>query len=515
MTTPAGTPREASARWSNRILFLSLLGIAYLTLFPFRFDFSPTLVFHKSPLLLVSSVKRSGYYDFFLNVLLFVPFGFGIAAHARKRGLAAGTAFLLALAAGACGSYLVEVLQFYIPARDSGWEDVFSNTSGSVVGCFFFQLCGRPLLHLASSWEDTLQGWLSTRRAALLLIAYFALWFGVSARLQRQTRLSNWDPQAILSVGNDASGQNPWRGQVFRLQIWNRALSEQEIRAIAGQSSANLDSPGLLASYDFTGTPPHPDERNFLPPLDWTLENSAPQNADPPHESAKPWLSTKVPAESLMRGIMNTGRFTVHLVCVPAPEHDVNGRILAFSKSAGDVNFLLREEGDALVFRLRNPLSTRRALLGLAWYVRGVFAPGEKRDLIALYDGSDEFVYLDGERVREEYRLSPAAGLMHRVRYIEPEALEGYITVYETLIFLPAGLLIGLAARRWSRLNFYARLTLVLGWVLPPLLLEILLVAESGRRMWVGNVALSLVFGLMGVLLVNADRGFKNPADAA
>lgn len=515
MTTSAGTCREASARWSNRILLLALLGIAYLTLFPFRFDFSPTLVFHRSPLLLSSSVKLSGYLDIFLNVLLFVPFGFGIAAHARKRGLAIGSSFLLALAAGACCSYLVELLQFYVPARDSGWEDVFTNTTGSVAGCFLFQLCGGPLLRLASRWEDALQGWLSTPRAALLLAAYFAVWFGVSAHLQRETRLNNWDPQAILSVGNDASGQNPWKGQVFRLQIWNRALSEQEIRGIAGQPSANLDSPGLLASYDFTGPPPHPDQGKLLPPLDWTPENPPPLNGDPPEDSARPWLSTKVPAESLMREIMNTSRFTVHLVCAPAPGSDVNGRIVAFSKSAGNVNFLLREEGDALVFRLRNPLSTRRALLGLAWYVRGVFAPGEKRDVVASYDGSDEFVYLDGERVQEEYRLSPAAGLMHRVRYIEPEALEGYIAVYETLIFLPAGLLIGLAARKWTGLRLYGRATLVLAWVLPAVLLEVLLVAESGRRMWVGNVALSLLFGLMGMALVNADRVFKNTAGAA
>ncbi len=505
MTTSAGSCRGASARWSNRILLLALLGIAYLTLFPFRFDFSPTIVFHRSPFLLSSSVKLSGYLDIFLNVLLFVPFGFGIAAHARKRGLAIGSSFLLALAAGACCSYLVELLQFYIRARDSGWEDVFTNTTGSVAGCLLFQLCGGPLLRLASSWEDALQGWLSTPRAALLLAAYFAVWFGVSARLQRETRLNNWDPQAILSVGNDASGQNPWRGQVFRLQIWNRALSEQEIRGLAGQPSANLDSPGVLASYDFTGSPPHPDQRKLLPPL----------NGEPPEESVQPWLSTKVPAESLMQEIMKTSQFTVHVVCAPASGSDVNGRIVAFSKSAGNVNFLLREEGDALVFRLRNPLSTRRALLGLAWYLRGVFAPGEKRDIVASYDGADEFVYLDGERVPEEYRLSPAAGLMHRVRYIEPEALEGYIAVYETLIFLPAGLLIGLAARKWAGLRLYGRATLVLAWVVPAVLLEVLLVAESGRRMWVGNVALSLLLGLMGMALVNADRGFKNPAGAA
>src|ERR1700688_1952493 len=114
--------QQACAEWSNRILILSLLGIAYLTLFPFTFDFTPTFIFHRFPFLLGSSVKPTTYTDFFLNVLLFVPFGFGICAQVRKRGGSRWAALLLAFAAGAGVSYLVEALQFYIPARDSGWE---------------------------------------------------------------------------------------------------------------------------------------------------------------------------------------------------------------------------------------------------------------------------------------------------------------------------------------------------------------------------------------------------------
>src|SRR5579864_7305213 len=110
--------RQARAEWSNRILILSLLGIAYLTLFPFRFDFAATFIFHRSPFLLQSSVKQVMYLDFFLNVLLFVPFGFGVSAQVCKRGGNRWDSLLLALLAGAGVSYTVEVLQFYIPARD-------------------------------------------------------------------------------------------------------------------------------------------------------------------------------------------------------------------------------------------------------------------------------------------------------------------------------------------------------------------------------------------------------------
>jgi hypothetical protein len=48
---------------------------------------------------------------------------------------------------------------------------------------------------------------------------------------------------------------------------------------------------------------------------------------------------------------------------------------------------------------------------------------------------------------------------------------------------------------------------------LPALLLEILLAAVSGRGILSSNIALSLVFGLAGMLLINADRRVKTSLD--
>ncbi len=499
--------QQACAEWSNRILILSLLGIAYLTLFPFRFDFAASYVFHRYPFLLGMTGKRSTHTDLFLNVLLFVPFGFGLCAKLCKRGSSRWTSLLLALAVGAGASYMVELLQFYIPARDSGWEDVISNTAGSVAGFFLFELCGGALLKELSKWEDSFDGWLSPRRAALLLVAYFAVCFGISVRLQNETRPSNWDPQCILFVGNDASGQNPWRGQVLLLQIWNRALPEQAIRRITGQESAEDASTSLLGSYDFASSPPYRDQRNFLPPLGWTPEQPQFTNARASELDARSWLRTQFPVENLTREIKKSSQFTVHIVCAPAATQGANGRIVSLSQSAENVNFHLRQEGANLVFWFRNPLSETRS--ALAWTVRGAFEAGKVRDIVASYDGSDAFIYLDGNRVPQTYRLSPGAGLMHHFFFNKTADLEAYVIVYETLVFLPAGLLIGVAARKRSRQKISGRWMLALGWVLPAVLLEILLAAVSGRRIWAGNIALSLVFGLAGILLINADRRFK------
>ena len=508
-TTQDPPLRLACVRWSNRILILSLVGIAYLTLFPFEIRMASPHAFHDSPLLLGDSAKTLRHTDFFLNVLLFVPFGFGLSAQLSKRGSSRVVSFLSALAGGACVSYAVELLQLYIPGRDSGWEDVVSNTLGSIAGFFLLEYFGGVILKEASRFADSFEGWMSTRRMALLLAIYFTCCFGISALLQRQSRLSNWNPQASLAVGNDAAGQNPWRGQVFLLQIWNRALPEQAIQGITKQDPEKDPTAGLLGSYGFKGAPPYRDQTNSLPDLGWAP--AAPGLKDDPvfELDAKSWLRSKIPVENLTREIKKTSQFTVHVVCRPAATLDATGRIVSFSVSAEDANFHLRQEGTSLVVWIRNPMSETRSML--AWRVRDVFEPGKARDIVAIYDGADAFVYLDGIRVSRIYRLSPGAGIMRRILSIRTADLNGAVVVYETLVFLPAGLLIGLEAGKPAASRFSTVWMLTLGLLLPAALLELLLVEVSGRGVWPGNIALSIAVGLAGVLLMNADgRHLRN-----
>ena len=95
-------------------------------------------------------------------------------------------------------------------------------------------------------------------------------------------------------------------------------------------------------------------------------------------------------------------------------------------------------------------------------------------------------------------------------RLVETRRHDQYNILYDTLVFLPAGLLIGVAGRKTSRRNISGVWMLVVAWILPALLLEILLAGVSGRRIWAGNIALSLFFGVAGILLINADRRFKS-----
>jgi hypothetical protein len=241
-----------------------------------------------------------------------------------------------------------------------------------------------------------------------------------------------------------------------------------------------------------------------LPPFDWAPAQPPAAAAGAPELSDRAWLRTNLPAENLTREIRNTNQFTVHVICEPESVERANGRIVSLSESSDDVNFHLRQDGSSLVFWFRNPLSETRSML--AWTVRGAFESGKVLDIVAAYDGSNAFLYLDGKRAPRVYRLNPGAALVHHFFSIKTADLGGYVVLYETLIFLPAGALIGWKAEKWAGRRFHAASVLAFGIVLPAVLLELLQIQVSGRRLWLGNVVWSVIFGVAGVIFINLDQ---------
>jgi VanZ family protein len=94
----------------------------------------------------VQEYNRSFWNDLFVNILGFIPFGFAVSAWARKDGerknaMAMGTALLL----GAGISLFIELLQFYLPTRDSSLTDVLNNILGTYIGARLFRTTHRIL----------------------------------------------------------------------------------------------------------------------------------------------------------------------------------------------------------------------------------------------------------------------------------------------------------------------------------------------------------------------------------
>jgi hypothetical protein len=94
------------------------------------------------------SFSRSYLRDVFINVSGFVPFGFFLCMY-FSWGQASGKAVLATIVLGAVFSVTIEVLQWYIPMRDSGTTDILTNTLGTALGALLYRsgtlqaLCGR------------------------------------------------------------------------------------------------------------------------------------------------------------------------------------------------------------------------------------------------------------------------------------------------------------------------------------------------------------------------------------
>ena len=206
----------------------------------------------------------------------------------------------------------------------------------------------------------------------------------------------------------------------------------------------------------------------------------------------------------LVTDLQHTNQFSVRIVCEPAEIDGVDGRIVSISQASGLVNLNLRQEDANLVLWFRNPLSVKGSQL--AWYVPDVFAPDQARDILYSYDGSDLSLYIDGSKVPRPYRLGPGTGLARFLRRVRTSELEGYDYLYYCGVFLPGGFLFGMAARRLtSRISGYS-LWLAVGFLLPPLLLELILVRVSARSVSPGHVVFSFLLEVGGSLWINADR---------
>src|SRR3984957_8981933 len=487
------SPNPPDSGWSNRILILAIAGILFLTMYPFRLNIH-ALANGASPFLLGKS-EKSGLVDALLNVLLFVPFGFGLGEKLRERGKSIRFVLLATLAAGALFSYAIEFTQLYIPERDSGWEDVFTNGSGSFLGGLLYVLLGGPRGGGANTVQRAVAEWMTPFRFTCAIIVYFCLWFGLAARLQKQTQLSNWKPYGVMVLGNSGAGLSPHQGQIQALQIWNRPLSDE---AMAAATSAAAD-PGMngppIVEYDSS----RPQGTEWIP--------AAPATGRAPHAAnaeTSP-LPLQSDARKLIEALQQTSHFTVHVVCTGVETPNDLWTIFRVGGGAGTLDLMVWQENGHLVSWLRTPLSASRPQL--TWFIPRVFDDHGPHDIVYSYDGANLQLYLDGKKTKTEYIVGPGAGLARLIHRLRPGELGGYNYAFYALVFFLGGALLGLFGPGGvRRINLRVAVWEVSAMVAGALGLELTLVKVTGRAVSPETLALSVFLGLAGLMWAWADR---------
>jgi len=502
-------------RWSDRILIAAAGGILFLTLYPFRFSLPAHVADNFFPYLLDGRGKASGWFDALLNVLLFVPLGFGLTAMLRERGKTWVIVLCSALAAGAFFSYAIELAQHYIPGRDSGWLDVFTNSTGSVIGFLAFALCGAAVLRWLWAGEKFLTAFLTAQRAPWILVAYFGLWFAVSVFYQRETRLVDWSPDALLVVGNGASGRpdSAWKGEISRLDFWDHALSSETVQNLRSDRSGGSIDPPPRASYEFSDSSSLQDRQKSAPDLAWTPKAPKASTSGALILDGEAWLTSRSPVTTLVNDFQETRRFSVHIVCKPTQSGGMDARIVSISRPSGQANLEIRQENAGLVFWFRTPLTVKRPRL--AWTIPDVFAANQARDILFSYDGSTLTVHLDGKEGFRAYPLGPGTGLARSFRRSKQGELEGYQYIFYALVFLPGGCLVGLAGINLTAQPMGRATVTAFELLTPALLLEVILVHVSGRPVSFCNVVLAIGLALAGNLWMNADIGAVRPSSVS
>ena len=220
------------------------------------------------------------------------------------------------------------------------------------------------------------------------------------------------------------------------------------------------------------------------------------------HRDAVPSIASARPVTDLIGELQRTNQFSLRVVFEPADVTNSDGRLVSISEPSGLSDLYLRQDDASLVFWFRNRISVERP--ALAWTISNLLAPGQTRDLLFSYDGSDLHLYVDGRKLQDRY-LGPGAAFAEQFRRVKQGELNGYKDIYYAVVFLPIGCLLGLAAREvpWRRLRRLIPLSLSV--LLGPLILESVLARISGRSFSVANLTLSVGMVLAGIFWINSD----------
>ena len=503
MTKKFTTDNELVAQWASVVFTCGLLLVLGCTLFPFDFSFGKIV----NTFEYLSSLS-----DALANVLLFIPFSFGLTGLIQKRKLKGIAPLIVVLAASFGLSLTVEILQMFLPLRTPNLADIVTNSTGGFLGFVCFRLWRIKIIAYASALIEKSKGYLSIKNLTAAFIGYATLAFLISIALLNATNLSNWDSSFPLLLGNERTGNRPWRGYVSEVLIANRAIAEEEVQAFSNKRFFADIGDSLVASYQLTGKESYPDQTGQLMELSW--------RGTPPEAQAKMgvfltpshWLETKAPAALITEKIRETSQFTIGTTVATADTTQTGpARVVSLSGDTSHRNFTLGQQETDLVFRLRTPVTGKNGSAG-EMVIPDVFADTNPHHLIITYSAPILHIYIDGLQNLHSFELTPEVTFFRYLFYsgsLNTFGIDTYKILYYAVIFIPLGSLIALIAIV-ARVRFGFYILLIGGGILlPSLVLEGISASGSGRGMNLENLLLSMGIAASAMVLVKVGVASK------
>jgi glycopeptide antibiotics resistance protein len=407
-------------------LLIGSLVLLYLRLNPFVFSWTGRIPVERidwRPLSLV---------DIPINILVILPFGFGLAGTLARAGWSRPAVACGTLIFGVLISIVLESMQLFMLNRAPSLADVAANALGLALGYALFR-----------AWED---GWARTidrtvtTANLLAIVAFYALFAALLTNyFYRAAELRNWAADYPLNIGSEADGSRTWSGKILDLFFLDREMDEGEAAAaLAGDLPADL-----LARYDLTGRAPFVDEAGVLPPLAWGAGPISAQTGTGVIVGAGEWLATGRPVAAFSLSGRAANAFTIGIRAVPAvPRQAGPARIASISSDVNYRNIMAGQHRDRLVIRLRTPMTGDNGQRP-QFIVPDVFTESGPRTIIVTYNHPMLQVYLDQQPEPQALSLAPGfaffAALAGRTQWFQD--LTGHPYRYDLAYLL---LLVGL-----------------------------------------------------------------------
>jgi uncharacterized protein (DUF1800 family) len=148
---------------------------------------------------------------------------------------------------------------------------------------------GSPYLRMENTFEEKSQHLVVTYGGGILSLYRD----GVLLKAEpREGVLSNWDAAYPLLVGNEANTERDWRGEVYLLAIYNRALSDAEVGRNYAVSD-NLAGGGTTVANTAPQVEAGPDKTVLLPTTTLSLFGNAEDDGLPGAGLAVEWTNTQ------------------------------------------------------------------------------------------------------------------------------------------------------------------------------------------------------------------------------
>jgi glycopeptide antibiotics resistance protein len=477
---------------------LSLFLVFVVTLYPYAFSF-PRSANEFLHYLFFLGWGRSHELDIVVNTLLFLPLGFSLTSILAETTRSAGVRVFATVCAASMGlSYVLEVLQLFLPHRFPSLVDVLANGSGGGAGFLCF--------HLRKN-----------RNVRFNLFLYLVAAFVGAALLQRGTSLRNWDPTFPLLIGNEKTGTRPWEGDIHHLYIADKAISGREALQIVQHGNvSSLLTDSLLASYRFTKAGGHvDDEIGLLPDLRWQGKLPKLVTADWTFFGANRWLETDGSASILVERIRKSSRFTLGIV-LRTRDTTQGGpaRIVSLSTDLHVRNFTLGQRQNDLVFRFRTPVTAASNGGNAPFVVPGVFAHKNLQHLILTYNGAQFILYVDGVLHPAKFELSPGATIFSL--FIDSPWLGSQFCkwLYYASICIPLGTFVMLITKAMSGQVVRRTLAVSGSVVFASASLESLLVVASGKSWNTESLLISIVITFGAIVLWAGHQALRRGSQA-